>query len=891
MRNIWQIFKTDWVNILRVPTGILLVLAIILLPGLYDWINIKSVWDPYKNTQGITVAVTSLDKGAVVEGKTLNIGTDLVENLKKNTKLGWKFVTEEEAMRGVEKGDYYASLLVPPDFSAKITGIIEGRLDRPEVIYTVNEKINAIAPKITGSGISAITKQINENFTEAVSESVLKRLKEAGVELQEQLPTIRKIESGIFALESKLPAIHAAGQKVLEVESKLPEITDKAQRIVELEEKLPEITEAAQYVVKLQRYWPQISSAAQEVLVIQQKLPQMKEAVGRIQAADGHFDKVSQTFDEAIERSYKALGIVSAAQGRLTDLDSMASNGVEFADELSAFLKANQEAFQSIAPAVKENLTMLKQIADAVEHVSSRLTNVDWESLPTPEDLQRISDRLAIALRIVDHLGNLLDRLNGYLPSRLLQDKIDRLDAISAKLNTQLQLLAIVKEAMLRNETPPREIVERLHAASAEVSRFLDQLLGRYDSEFVPAINQALEKLRMAASVSSETLQSAKDRLPEIAVILNSAKEGLEFGQEELLRLQAELPAAKTKFREVAETLQRKAEAFEKAVDKAALFVSHDLPKIGEKLDKAAAFVKKDLPAAEAEIVKASNFVKHQLPQVEQGVHHVAGLVRDDLPQLESAVRKAADKLREVEHSNNFAELARLLRGDIRKESEFLASPVKIKENQLYPIPNYGSAMSPFYCVLALWVGATLLISLFRPDADNPTGSYRGYQLYLGRLATFLSIGIMQALCVSLGNIFILKAYAADKLWFVLFAMLVSTVFVTITYTLLSVFGNAGKGIAIVFMVFQFSSSGGTFPVSMTSPFFQAINPFMPFTYAISLLREAVGGILWQTAIKDILFLAGFIAINLFIALALKKPLSSLIKRSSDNAKKTKIIA
>jgi len=87
-------------------------------------------------------------------------------------------------------------------------------------------------------------------------------------------------------------------------------------------------------------------------------------------------------------------------------------------------------------------------------------------------------------------------------------------------------------------------------------------------------------------------------------------------------------------------------------------------------------------------------------------------------------------------------------------------------------------------------------------------------------------------------------------------------------------------------MVFQFSSSGGTFPISTTSPFFQALNPFMPFTYAISLLREAVGGILWTTALRDIAMLAAFIALSLIVALALKRPLSGIIRRSTENAKK-----
>lgn len=235
MRHIWHVYKTDWLHILKVPTGIFLIVAIILLPGVYDWVNVKSVWDPYSNTQGIKIAVTTEDEGATVAGTNVNIGDELVSSLKHNEKLGWTFVDRAEASRGVQTGEYYASLLIPGDFSSKITGIVDGKLERPEVIYTVNEKVNAIAPKITGSGVSAITTQINENFTEAVSEAVLTKLKEAGVEINAQLPTLRKMENGIFTLEKNLPAIQAAGQKVLEVEKAMPEIVKDAQKIVEIE--------------------------------------------------------------------------------------------------------------------------------------------------------------------------------------------------------------------------------------------------------------------------------------------------------------------------------------------------------------------------------------------------------------------------------------------------------------------------------------------------------------------------------------------------------------------------------------------------------------------------------------------------------------------------------
>ncbi|WP_405118017.1 YhgE/Pip domain-containing protein [Paenibacillus sp. FSL H8-0317] len=891
MRHIWYVYKTDWLHILKVPTGIFLIMAIILLPGVYDWVNVKSVWDPYSNTQGIKIAVTTEDEGATVEGTNVNIGDELVTSLKHNEKLGWTFVDRAESSRGVQTGEYYASLLIPGDFSSKITGIVDGKLERPEVIYTVNEKVNAIAPKITGSGVSAITTQINESFTEAVSEAVLTKLKEAGVEINTQLPTLRKMENGIFTLEKNLPAIRAAGQKVLEVEKAMPEIVKDAQKIVEIEKKLPEINEAAQYVLKVQEYWPQINDAASEVLAIQGRIPDIQKAVERIREVDENFGQVADVIQTALDKTNKALSIVTAAEQDLDKVSQIAGNGIELAEGLNQFVDSSEEVFQTIGPAIRQNLLLVQQITNAAGDVFAQLQHSDLSNLPTAEDLDRIASRLGIAVKLVDSMAELLGNINNLLPSQPLADKITQLNSISDKLQLQIRLASIISDAMRRNTTPPTDVIAQLNTLSKDISSGIGNILNTYESEISPALAAGTDKLRSILSTSAETLQGAKDRIPDIADILASAKEGIMFGRTELTKIQSELPQIQSKIHEISETLANKSEGFIQALNTVSSLIRNDLPKLGNKLNEAADFVRNDLPNAEKQIGKASDFVQNQLPEVEKGVHRVATLVRDDLPALESAISKAADKLREVEGNNQFAEIAKLLRGDIEEESAFLASPVQIKEQQLYPIPNYGSAMSPFYGVLSLWVGSTLLISLLRAEAENPGGKFRGYELYLGRLATFLTIGLLQAICVTLGDILILGTYVADKLWFVLFAMLVSAVFVTITYTLLSVFGNIGKGIAIIFMVFQFSSSGGTFPISMTSPFFQALNPFMPFTYAISLLRESVGGILWSTAIKDILWLCMFIALSLIVALALKRPLSSLTKRSAENAKKTKIIA
>lgn len=182
-------------------------------------------------------------------------------------------------------------------------------------------------------------------------------------------------------------------------------------------------------------------------------------------------------------------------------------------------------------------------------------------------------------------------------------------------------------------------------------------------------------------------------------------------------------------------------------------------------------------------------------------------------------------------------------------------------------------------------------MSLFSAQVWIRGANVQRYQLYFGRLLTFLTVGILQGLVAVLGNIFILHCYVVNKVWFVLFGVLISIVFVTIVFTLVAVFGNLGKGIAIVFMVLQFSSSGGTFPISTTGRFFQILNPYMPFTYAISLMREAVGGILPEVAIRDVIYLIIFGVLALLLALLLKKPLEPFIHKASEQAEESKLIS
>lgn len=249
-----------------------------------------------------------------------------------------------------------------------------------------------------------------------------------------------------------------------------------------------------------------------------------------------------------------------------------------------------------------------------------------------------------------------------------------------------------------------------------------------------------------------------------------------------------------------------------------------------------------------------------------------------------------AEKIRRLEDGGDLDRLLEVLATDPTGISKFFAEPVVLDEHQLYPIPNYGSAMSPFYTTLSLWVGALLMVSTLNVDIREKT-RFKSYQTYIGRLILFAGIGAIQSIIVTLGEIFIMQTYVVHKLPYVLFGILVSVVFVTIVYTLVSVFGNTGKVLAIILMVMQLGASGGTFPIQMAPEFFQRISAFMPFTHAITLLREAIGGILWPVARLQILYLLIYFVLALFVGIALKKFFNKSSEKFMEKAKERAIVS
>lgn len=264
----------------------------------------------------------------------------------------------------------------------------------------------------------------------------------------------------------------------------------------------------------------------------------------------------------------------------------------------------------------------------------------------------------------------------------------------------------------------------------------------------------------------------------------------------------------------------------------------------------------------------------------------LTGKALNEYPYIADKVRNLADRIRSIQGETDINEIIQLLQNDPQAERSFFEEPILLNENKLFPIENYGTGMTPFYTVLSIWVGCLLLISLLATDVENVEG-VTSRQIYVGRLFTFLAIGLLQTIIVTIGDLTILGVHAKDPAYFILFGLFISCIFMTIVYTLVSLFGDVGKALAIIMLVLQIAGSGGTYPVALLPRFFQWINPGLPFTYAIDLMREAVGGIVWQRVFTDVTFLLAtgivYLLIGLFLKRIVNRKTHQLLKKSRES--------
>lgn len=207
---------------------------------------------------------------------------------------------------------------------------------------------------------------------------------------------------------------------------------------------------------------------------------------------------------------------------------------------------------------------------------------------------------------------------------------------------------------------------------------------------------------------------------------------------------------------------------------------------------------------------------------------------------------------------------------DLGKIASFIASPTKVVTEKLYPLNAYGSAMAPLFMNLTFWIGAFMLLVIMNQEVDKesiPTLTSR--QAYVGRFLLFALLVILQAVICCVGIRFLGVQCASTAALFI--ASIASSLsYLSVIYALSVSFQHIGKGLCIILVFAQIPAATGLYPIEMTSSFFQILYPFLPFTYGIGALREAICGFYQYSFLFNILMLSVFFVIFFIIGVVLR---------------------
>ena len=678
MKNIIEIFRKDIKEVFRKTNTWIIIVGLIFLPSMYAWPNILSSWDPYGHTNNIKVAVTSEDDGATVDGKELNLGKSLVEGLKNNKNLDWQFVSnKQEAEDGVRIGDYYASIVVPKNFSKDMTSVSRTEPQRATIEYTVNEKINAISPKITNSGASAIANNISKNFVETANGIIFEKLHEAGIKFEENLPSIEKAKEEIFKLND-------------------------------------------------------------------------------------NFSTYESTLSELIGKVEYGYNILNNVQNTLPEIDRVATNSIMIADKAGITINNIQGFNERLLPIINNHLNVVEEVSKEANVIAKELQQKPDKTEEIKARQKALDNRLQASTERLQLVKNIFEYFNKLSSERLFNNQLERVTTLSNDITTIKEVNNNIYNKMDHYDEIADTVKDEFVNKSARVNKVSININSKLNDEIAPLISQVLNKAEVNIDKVSGIIAHAQGELPAVERKLSEAEIKINNAYGRLLSLQAQMPSAKSK------------------------------------------------------------------------------------------IQKLIDEIKKADSGIDKNQLFNLLKVNYKQQAEFFANPVKLQENKLYHIENYGSAMTPFYTVLSIWVGSLLMSSLLTTKVEDEENKYKPYQKYFGRGLLFVIISLFQTLIITLGDMYVLGTQATSPYRFVLYALLISLLFSSIIYTIVCILGNVGKAVCIVLLVLQLGSSGGTFPIQMTSEFFQALYPKVPFTYSIGLLREAVGGVYIPAVERDI---------------------------------------
>ncbi len=822
MKKAFQIFKRDLKRLLRNPVAMVITIGVCIIPSLYAWYNIEANWDPYGNTSGVRIAVANEDRGVETElTGELNAGEQTVEKLRENDALGWEFTDAESAKEGVYRGDYYAAIIIPADFSEHLTSMLTGEFEQPEIKYYVNEKKNAIAPKVTDTGAETIEQQLNETFVATVSSTLVEEAKELGVDVD---AAGARVERG--ALENVGDSVDAL-QRVRDGMADLNGTVDAAKGAA---------TSAREALAGMDAQAPTLVEA----------LEKGHELLGTTRSAAGEFHTALST---ALGNGAAQLASASAkADGAIGSISGAVSSAKTKID-------ISLINFQGIIDTNNRVIADLRALNEAIMDnsagaVSSAKTKIDI-SLINFQGIIDTNNRVIADLRalneaIMDNSGDVevfireLERQN-----QGLQAAKDALQAQSDSLGRDVETvsdagLQAAKDALQAQSDSLGRDVETVSDATSAINtavqgsvKNMGETQAELNATVMPELSAGLDAFsNISGDLSgivtglTPTIEQAMGLLDQLNAMLDQTKGAIASTDKTLADLQATLQTVRTDIAAL-----RGSEATRELADL-----------LGMEPDKIADFMSSPVTLTTKAVYPVANYGSGVTPFYTNLALWVGGFVLIAIIKLEV---------------------------DNEGVGRFTA-------NQGY----FGRwmllvALGFIQAVIACVGDLVLCIQCEHPALFVAAGVF----------TSFVYVNIIYALAIAFKHIgkaiavvlVIVQIPGSSGMYPIeMMPGFFQFVYVNIIYALAIAFKHIGKAIAVVLVIVQIPGSSGMYPIEMMPGFFQALHPLLPFTYGINAMRETIGGMYGADYLWNLGVLAVFLVLSLAVGVWLRPKLLNL---------------
>lgn len=419
MKNIWQIFKRDVWRIKNNVIALIVIMGLTVVPCLYAWFNIAASWDPYKNTGNLKVAVASVDKG--YEGSLIpidiNIGDRVLSTLHENDQMEWVFTNKDAAVEGVKSGDYYAAIVIPENFSNDMMSLFSEDIEKPQITYYSNAKENAIAPKVTEKGASAIQNQINQVFIETVSDTGLTVMQsvinmtdeeDTGSLVSNLLRNLRNISGSLDASSETLRSFSGMTSSIQQLTSSTGDFLD--------------------YVKKQSSDGSGTLSGMQKTVTdIRDTINGTTDSINKLlDSSKGYYEEISKLLDSAFEtQAGDARAVADTLDTVAARVDKTISSYTEVRDSIAALGESNPELSALTEPIVaKLNASIATQteLSESLKSTAESLRTSATDVVTAKKELDKLIDESVDGIDSVkkdyeDNVKSILNKLSASLKS------------------------------------------------------------------------------------------------------------------------------------------------------------------------------------------------------------------------------------------------------------------------------------------------------------------------------------------------------------------------------------------------------------------------------------------------------------------------------------------